>query len=867
MSPEKIFTGRARAKRTRASVKLMDVVSRLLITIGGLGTLITVSTVFLFLLWVAAPLLSRARIENPHSYNVSGATGVSIIHMGLGEYRLMEWLLFADGRLQVRRMDDGEVLEEERLFPGREIKAFAAAGGYDEVIVGFDDGTVALGRIGFSTEFVDQTQASPELKVLGPGSRLRIGNGIAERISADQFRIRRLAHSFAEPIEAESPAAIRLIAYSITPLGKSYAALSEDGRLYAYNLSERKNILTGDVVLRRVRGEITDILQKDRGLPQFMVLSGLGDSLLVAWADGYAVRLNIRDLRNPVVEERLRMLDDPGLRLTVVQNLLGGTTILAGDSAGTVRAWFPVLTEYGVGQTAQRRLIAAHRFERPGAAVTALANSTRMRMFVAGYEDGGILLYHVTSHKLLGEVEMPGAASGAPVLKVALAPKDDMIFGLSSSLAAGWSLDPRYPEATLSSLFLPVWYEGARKPEHVWQSSSGTDDFEPKLGLMPLIFGTIKATVFSLLFGVPIALLGAVFTSEFMSPRSKARIKPIVEMMASLPSVVLGFLAALVFAPVAAKMLPAVLSVFVTVPLAFLFGSYLWQLIPHRVSLRIQRWRFPAMFAAIPFGLLAASGVGPWMEQYCFSGDIMRWLDGQVGGARGGWLILFFPLSILLVAWLMGFTEPWIRRISIGWSRSKCAVMDLVRFIASLAIAALLAFGAAVVATALGFDPRGGIFGTYVQRNALMVGFVMGFAVIPIIYTIAEDALSAVPEHLRSASLAAGATPWQTATRIIIPTAMSGLFSAIMIGLGRAVGETMIVLMAAGNTPVMEWNLFNGFRTLSANIAVELPEAVRNSTHYRTLFLAALTLFAMTFVLNTAAEMVRLRFRRKAVEL
>jgi phosphate transport system permease protein len=172
-----------------------------------------------------------------------------------------------------------------------------------------------------------------------------------------------------------------------------------------------------------------------------------------------------------------------------------------------------------------------------------------------------------------------------------------------------------------------------------------------------------------------------------------------------------------------------------------------------------------------------------------------------------------------------------------------------------------------VVATALGFDPRGGIFGTYVQRNALMVGFVMGFAVIPIIYTIAEDALSAVPEHLRSASLAAGATPWQTATRIIIPTAMSGLFSAIMIGLGRAVGETMIVLMAAGNTPVMEWNLFNGFRTLSANIAVELPEAVRNSTHYRTLFLAALTLFAMTFVLNTAAEMVRLRFRRKAVEL
>jgi len=127
--------------------------------------------------------------------------------------------------------------------------------------------------------------------------------------------------------------------------------------------------------------------------------------------------------------------------------------------------------------------------------------------------------------------------------------------------------------------------------------------------------------------------------------------------------------------------------------------------------------------------------------------------------------------------------------------------------------------------------------------------------------------LSSIPENLRAGSLALGATPWQTAIRIVVPTAMSGLFSAIMIGLGRAVGETMIVLMAAGNTPVLDWNIFNGFRTLSANIAVELPEAVRDGTHYRTLFLAAFTLFLMTFVLNTAAELIRLRFRKRAQQL
>ena len=165
-----------------------------------------------------------------------------------------------------------------------------------------------------------------------------------------------------------------------------------------------------------------------------------------------------------------------------------------------------------------------------------------------------------------------------------------------------------------------------------------------------------------------------------------------------------------------------------------------------------------------------------------------------------------------------------------------------------------------------GWDPRGGIFDTYVQRDALVVGIAMGFAVIPLIYTISEDALVSVPDHLRAASLGAGATPWQTAVRVVIPPAMSGLFSAAMIGLGRAVGETMIVLMAAGNTPIMEWNVFNGFRTLSANIATELPEAVVGSTHYRTLFLAALVLFAMTFLVNTVAEAVRRRFRARYQE-
>jgi len=143
----------------------------------------------------------------------------------------------------------------------------------------------------------------------------------------------------------------------------------------------------------------------------------------------------------------------------------------------------------------------------------------------------------------------------------------------------------------------------------------------------------------------------------------------------------------------------------------------------------------------------------------------------------------------------------------------------------------------------------------------------MGFAVIPIIFAISEDAFSNVPRNLVSGSLALGANRWQTVTRVVLPTASPGIFSAIMIGFGRAIGETMIVLMATGNTPIMEMNAFNGFRTLSANIAVEIPEAPHRGTLYRTLFLAALLLFVLTFVINTAAELVRQRLRRKYAQL
>jgi phosphate transport system permease protein len=149
------------------------------------------------------------------------------------------------------------------------------------------------------------------------------------------------------------------------------------------------------------------------------------------------------------------------------------------------------------------------------------------------------------------------------------------------------------------------------------------------------------------------------------------------------------------------------------------------------------------------------------------------------------------------------------------------------------------------------------------QRNAMVIGFAMGFALIPTIFSVAEDAIYSVPRYLVNGSYALGASGWQTMVGVVLPTASPGIFSAVMLGFGRGVGETMIVLMASGNTPLMDVNIFEGMRTLSANLAVEMAETEVDSTHYRVLFLSGLVLFIFTFFFNTLAEVVRQRMRKK----
>lgn len=256
------------------------------------------------------------------------------------------------------------------------------------------------------------------------------------------------------------------------------------------------------------------------------------------------------------------------------------------------------------------------------------------------------------------------------------------------------------------------------------------------------------------------------------------------------------------------------------------------------------------MMEAIPgvvVGFIAGLILAPWVERHLASALA---------------LIIWLPLSVGLIglAWRL-MQKKWRRRLPFSW-----AGLWLVVWLA-LMVALVVWITPWIEQQWLGGDLRQLLdqrFNMdYATRNAMIVGIAMGFAVIPSIYSLAEDALSAVPKSLIEGAQALGASRWQALWRVALTAAGPGIFSAVMIGAGRAVGETMIVLMASGNTALFSASPFEGMRSMAAAIAIELPEAAPGGLTYHLLILAALVLFIFTFLVNTLAEVVRQRLRRR----
>lgn len=739
------------------SILLWDRFMNRFITVGGLAIIAAVLGIFVFILWQVLPLFRPARVISMREFSlpVGGA-----VLMGLDEHGRTAFWLDAEGTLHFTDLETGQRFPGRPLWGGRQVRltAWRYHPGRQEILCATAEGEVERVALRF------------------PAS----AGTSAATVAEPQVETQML------PELASKGYPVRAVDYGDSGTDKLLAVVQEvDGRqeVRAALLTQTRGLLGAG----RIRvaatydlgGQITgrvDRLLVDRDATGVVAATESGT---VYYFRREGQQLELRQVFRPFA-------DRPHPGVAFMEYLLGDVTLVLANSEGVLRLY----SLYRPEGRSDRVFGPIHSFPSLPGAPGFFAASQRNKAFLVGHR-GEVRLCYATTETIRWTGQWP-----EPIRLCAINSKYDRI--------ALWDetgrlrllrLDDPHPEAGWRAFFGRIWYEGADRPRYEWQSTGGSDAFEPKLSMVPLIVGTLKGTFYAMLFAVPVALLGALYVSQFAPPGFRGVAKPVMEVMASLPSVVLGFLGALWLAPRIETRVPSLLMIFLLVPLTALLMGAVWSRLPIRWRARVPAgWEFLALAPVLLGAVWAGWGLGPVVERWVFV------VADPVTGERVADFRLWWP-------WFTG--------------------------------------------------------ADFQQRNSVVVGFMMGFAVIPIIFTLAEDALSNVPATLRSASLALGASRWQTALYVVVPTAAAGIFSALMGGLGRAVGETMIVVMATGNTPILSFNPFSGMRTLSANLAVELPEAPHHSTLYRALFLGALLLFVFTFLINTAAEVLRQRLRER----
>ncbi len=730
---------------------IKDAVMRHVITVGGLSTICAVVVIFFYLLYVVYPLFLSASAEPITQYQIPSESAGKTLFLNIEEQNEVASRFTDSGAVIFFEAKTGKILAEEKVLLPEGTSIVSSVQGTPmregAIAYGLSNGQAIIVKQQYKMDFVDNKRTIiPSLSYpLGEAPLVVDESGAAlDRIS---FKI------------GESSTVI--VAKTANKL--HIASFEKEQSLFA----EDSALIRSDSVLEMPVGTIKDIL-----------IDKEEHNVFVMYEDGLLNAVDISKKSNPEIKQQMTVIKS-GEKVTSISFLNGDLSLMIGDSTGLVSQWGLVRDKSGKSMLEKIRV-----FKVSDSSIVAInASEQRRKGFMTIDDKGEMGVYHSTSERLMIKAHV----SDSTPLAVILSPRaNTLLLQNHDGKIHFWNIDNEHPEVSMKSLWQKVWYESYPQPAYIWQSSSASDDFEPKYSLTPLVFGTLKAAFYAMLVAIPLSLMGAIYAAYFMSPKMRVYVKPTIEIMGALPTVILGFLAGLWLAPFIEAHLSGLFSVLVIVPLTVVIFALSFQtFLPEEMRKSIpDGWEAAILIPVILIGGWFAFSISVPLETFLFHGTLRDWFKNEFG---------------------------------------------------------------------IGYD----------QRNALVVGIAMGFAVVPTIFSIAEDAIFGVPKHLTTGSLALGATTWQTMSRVVLLTASPGIFSGIMIGFGRAVGETMIVLMATGNTPVMDLSVFQGLRTLAANIAVEMPETEVDSTHYRVLFLAALVLFMFTFVFNTLAEIVRQRLREK----
>ena len=748
LSPEIDFNTPA-LRRHRKGRAFKNKLASIGIAVGGLSIIGAVLLIFFYLLYEVAPMFVPAKVELVNQYQVP-VTSNETLMLAMEEQAEVAIRVRKSGEVNFFSVSDGHTLQTEQIpLPGK--------------ISAFDINTQASRLMAFANNQGEVLLVKHNYKVTYPNDKRLITPELSYPYGEEPLTL------------FENGKVITNITLRDGEETMVLAAMDDHGELHASRYLKEVDFLSEEVVLEyeainlpSIAGIINQV-EIDQTMRWMFVLA---DQRLL-----HVINLEEESLTQTIT------LDAVGT-ITSMNMLLGENSILIGNSQGKISQWFMAR------QDDKWRLSMARSFaiETQGSSnkIQAIASEQRRKGFFVAGENGQLAIFHSTAHRTLldeklvdGEIEF---LSISPRAK-------DLLIQTRQGEIYHFKVHNEHPEISWASMWDEIWYEGYEKPEYIWQSSSSSSDFEPKYSLVPLAFGTLKGAFYAMLLAAPLAIAGAIYTAYFMAPALRRKVKPIIELMEALPTVILGFLAGLALAPFLENNLLGVFAILIVLPVSMLVFGFCWANMPAKVRhLLPEGWHVPILIPVILLSGWLALSISPSIEIFFFNGSMVDWLNNDLGVS-------------------------------------------------------------------------------FSQRNALIVGLAMGFAVIPTIFSIAEDAIFSVPKSLSYGSLALGATPWQTMIKVVLPTASPGIFSALMIGMGRAVGETMIVLMATGNTPITDINIFEGMRTLAANIAVEVPESEVGSSHYRILFLTGFVLFLFTFIFNTAAETVRQRLRIKYGQL
>ncbi len=719
------------------------------VVVGGLGVIVAIVLIFFYLLYVVLPLFQSAEAESVSQYQVPEPVMGKTLLLAMEEQNEVAVRFTDQGKAIFFEVASGNTLLTETLAipEGTSISSFAQGSPATGVVVyGLSDGRAVVARHKYKVSYPNDVRLiSPVIEYpMGPDPLIIDTEGnalekIAVRVDEDQTTL---------------------------------AARTKGNRILISGYSKEESMFDDEATMEQT-GSVLDSVSMD---VEYLLIDKEQRLFYLAGKNGHLSVYDIVDKQDPKLIQHLSVINN-GQNITSMEFLNAEISLLIADSTGLLSQWTLIRDDKN-----QLTLTNLRTFKVSDAAVLAISSEQRRKGFMTADAEGLVGIYNSTAER---ELLKENVSQSLPLYLTQSPRANAFLMQTKDNRINYWQVHNEHPDVSFDSIWSEVWYESYPKPDYIWQSSSASNDFEPKMSLTPLVFGTLKAAFYAMMVAIPLAIMGAIYTAYFMAPKMRSYVKPSIELMEALPTVILGFLAGLWLAPFVESNLVGIFSMFMIVPIGVIVFAYFWQKVPQSLRHRIpDGWDSAILIPVIIVVAWLSFLISPAIESLCFNGDMRTWMNEVFG---------------------------------------------------------------------IGYD----------QRNSLVVGLAMGFAVIPTIFSITEDAIFSVPKNLTVGSLALGATPWQTLTRVVLLTASPGIFSAIMIGFGRAVGETMIVLMATGNTPVMDLSIFQGMRTLSANIAVEMPESEVDSTHYRVLFLAALVLFLFTFVFNTLAELIRQNLREK----